>query len=285
MNLSDLSRDNARLRELESAYAALDLPFKHSLWQKHQNEGVNIQHFRADGAYLGTGALRDDQYRIMYDYVVSIDERHYLDRLTEDREFGIEVYEFDGKIVSRDLLDSILELYFVKEALPLLYDKRPLRWLDVGAGYGRFSHRLNALSPETNYITCVDAISVSSFLCEFYTQYRGCTDHVEVLPLTRLDEIEPGDFDIACNIHSFSEMSQAAISFWLENLVKWEVPYFFLQPHDPRFVSVEPDGTIGNFAPLLAKYGYECIYSRSKYPEGVNGLYPEVVHYMYKRNA
>lgn len=281
MQLSDLTRDNARLRELESAYAAMALPFKHSLWQKHQNEGVSIDHFRADGSYLGAGTGRDDQYRIMFDYVVSIDKFGFLDRLTEDREFGIETYEFDGKLVSRDLLDSIMEIYFLIEAFEVEGLTFPNNWIDIGAGYGRFAYRLDALYPVR--ISCIDAVAVSTFLCDFYIRYRQCSN-VNVIPLTGVNNIWPGYFDIACNIHSWSECSSDAINFWLDKLVEWGVPHLFVVPHDTRWVCVEPNGFIGNFQPLIEAHGFTLRHSRSKYPEGVNGLYPEVNYFLFGRS-
>lgn len=271
-----LTRDNPRLLQLESDYAALDLPFGHTQWKDHQNVGVDIANFRANGAYLGQGGLnREAQYRAMYDYVVSIDRYHFLDTLTEDNDFGTLTYEYDGKVVSRDLCDSIMEMSFIKEAL----GEFPRRWLDVGAGYGRLAHRMAVAAPDT-VVWCTDAVPVSTFLCEFYLSYRQVSHGI--LPLPTILTLDPGQIDLACNIHSFSEMSASAISFWLDKLVLWNVPYFFLVPHDSRFVCVNEDGSIGDFRPLLDQHGYKLIYEKPKYPPGIDGLYPEVVRYMYK---
>lgn len=288
-----LTRDNPRLLQLQQEYDSLHLDFRHTAWKDHQNN-LGIDNFRYDGAYLGLGALWDDAYRNMFDHVVSIDRNDYLHCLQEDSDFGMITYDFpmpDGqmKTVSRDLLDSIMEIYFVQEALKGIDDIYhfhgiPMRWLDIGAGYGRLAYRLNTLNPSTTYVTCVDAVAVSTFLCEFYTQYRQCTDNVEVLPLSRLHDIEPGEFDIACNIHSWSECSDRAINFWLDKLIAWKVPYLFVVPHDLRWVCVNEDGSIGNFKPLIEAHGYEEIYSRPKYPDGVNGLYPEVNYFMFRRS-
>lgn len=279
----ELTRDDPRLLELEKQYASLDLPFSHSLWQNHQNN-LPISDFRGDGAYLGTGALRDDMYLNMFNHVVSIDKKGYLDKLTEDGAFGAQTYDFlykgQMKTVSRDLLDSIMEFYFVENTLNDAHS----RWLDIGAGYGRLAHRFNTLYP-ARHITCVDAVPVSTFLCEQYLKFRKCSNLVEVLPLSEIDTLAAGEYRIASNIHSWSECSSAAINFWLGKLNEWDVKYLFLVPHDPRFVCVEPDGKIGNFEPLLAANGYKLKHSQPKYPRGVNGLYPEVVYYMYERVA
>lgn len=285
-----LRRDNPRLLQLEADYAALDLPFRHTQWKEHQYR-LGLENFRSDGAYLGQDALRgEQQYRMMYEYVKLIDGYGYLDALSEDGAFGALTYEYDDRLVSRDLCDSIMELYFVQEALeptwredghvgPLL----PIRWLDIGAGYGRFAYRLNALYPN-RYITCVDAVPVSTFLCEFYTQYRGCNDRVEVMTLNE-DPLRSRGFDIACNIHSWSECSSRAIDFWLDKLIECKVPYLFVVPHDERWVCVNEDGSIGNFKGNILSRGWEEIASRPKYPAGVDGLYPEVHYHMFRREV
>ena len=278
-----LRRDNPRLLELQDEYSKLTLPFGHTQWKDHQNN-VGVHNFRYDGHYLGTGAMWDDAYRIMFDHVVRIDKKGWLRDLQEDDAFGIQTYEFpmpDGtlKVISRDLLDSIMELYAVMES----YGGLPQRWLDIGAGYGRFAHRLTNLPGWSGYITCIDPIAVSTFLCEFYMAYRDCTKSVETLPMSYIDDIQADDFDIAVNIHSWSECSANAINFWLDRLCDWRVPYLFLVPHDERLVCVNEDGSIGNFYPLLEKHGYHNVWHRSKYPEGVNGLYPEVNYHLFVR--
>jgi SAM-dependent methyltransferase len=281
LSLDYLRRDNPRLLQLEADYAALNLPFGHTQWKDHQNIGVDIASFRAEGAYLGQGGLdHEAQYRTMYEYIRTIDTQRYLDRLTEDNAFGVLTYHMGGKIISRDLCDSIMELYFVQEALQ---GGVPARWLDIGAGYGRLAYRLNALFPQMTYITCVDAVPVSTFLCEFYTKYRNCTDHVEVLPLTGLGDIQRGDFDIAANIHSWSECSNRAIDFWLDKLVEWDVPYLFVTPHDERWVCVNEDGSIGSFRNNILARGWQEIAAQPKYKTGVQGLYPEVNYHLFWR--
>lgn len=281
MNIADpatyLRRDNPRLIQLEAEYAALDLPFAHTAWRTHQYAGVDIANFRADGAYLGQDTASEQAYLATYEYVRSIDSEDWLDRLDEDGAFGVYVPPFIGKRFSRDLLDSIMELYFVQRSIGL-----PPNWMDIGAGYGRLAHRLLTVRPHARVIM-LDAVPVSTFLCEFYADYRGFADKVHVGPLTEVLSTDYRAVDIACNIHSWSECSANAINFWLDNLIQWQVPYLFVVPHDERWVCVNEDGTIGNFKPLIEQHGFEEIYSRPKYPDGVDGLFPEVSYHMFKR--
>lgn len=292
MNTALLTRDNPDLLALEVAYHDFMVAngLEHSLWQKHQNVGIDIANFRSDGAFLGQGAIRGiQQYQNMVDYIASIDSEDYLHRLIEDDAFAVEAHDLplpSGETlkVSRDLLDSILEIYFVREALRLETGYLPERWLDIGSGYGRFAHRLATINPDLS-IHCTDAVAISTFLCDFYLNYRGVANSAHVVPLHHFEAaFKPGDFDIACNIHSWSECGIDAINWWLDRLVQLQVPFLFLVPHDPRFVYVNPDGYVGSFRQALADHGYKIIYERPKYPNGIDGLYPEVRYFMYGRD-
>jgi hypothetical protein len=273
-----LRRDNPRLLQLEAEYATLNLPFGHTQWRQHQYN-IGLETFRSDGPYLGLGAIRgEQQYRTMYDHVKSIDKHGWLDILTEDDAFGMHTYTYDGKVISRDLCDSIMELYFIEEALG---GEIPARWLDIGAGYGRLAHRTAVVMPDT-VVWCTDAIPTSLFLCEFYLQYRKVP--YGMLPLPTILTLDPGQMDMACNIHSWSECSSKAIDFWLDKLIDWRVPYLFVVPHDLRWVCVNEDGSIGNFKNNILARGWQEIASRPKYPDGVDGLYPEVNYFMFRRD-
>ena len=270
------------MKALETGYAALDLPFTHSLWAKHQNEGVSIENFRADGSYLGQGTLNEDEYRIMYEYVKRNDKWDLLGKMPENGEFGALTFEFEGKRVSRDLLDSIMEIYFVHEALGLEGSYLPGRWLDIGAGYGRLARRLLEFKRETAQVTCIDAIPVSTFLCEYYLRDF---ERANVLPLHGIESLQPGQFDIACNIHSWSECTADAIQWWMGQIIRLEIPYLFIVPHDERWVCVNEDGSIGNFRFIIEEAGYTEFYTRPKYHDGSPGLYPEVHYHAFRRSA
>jgi len=292
MNLP--SRTDPRLLQLERAYAKLNY-FDQSLWTTHQ-QSFDITQFRGDGAYVGQSV--DEQlvkYRAMFDHVVSIDDQDYLHKLTEDGAFGCLTYGFHHPAdpvdvtmcVSRDLLDSIMEIYFVRWALSIADDDMILSWLDIGAGYGRLAHRLTSLFPDITMFN-LDAVPVSTYLSEYYADYRNMSPgKVNVVPLDAVEcclvPEDYGGFMIASNIHSWSECTSSAINWWLDRLVEWEVPYLFVVPHDERWVCVERDGHIGEFRSLILNHGYQLMAERPKYPAGVDGLFPEVTHYMFER--
>jgi 2-polyprenyl-3-methyl-5-hydroxy-6-metoxy-1,4-benzoquinol methylase len=67
--------------------------------------------------------------------------------LEEDDDFGAEVFDFHGKVVSRDLLDSIIEINFLDRHLGFS-SRRAVNVLDIGAGYGRLAHRMATAFPK-----------------------------------------------------------------------------------------------------------------------------------------
>jgi SAM-dependent methyltransferase len=187
-----------------------------------------------------------------------LDTDSLLDRLHEDGLFGCQTFSYKTlPLLSRDLLDSINELYFLDRELGL-FDLEKVRVLDIGAGYGRSAHRMSEALPRLEHYYCVDAVPESTFLCEFYTGFRGCRDRVSVVPLDEVRESLPaGEIDLAVNIHSFSETSLVAIAAWLDELRRLHVPRLLIVPNDAdNLWSFESDGSRRDYAPLLDARGY-----------------------------
>ena len=78
---------------------------------------------------------------------------------------------------------------------------------------------------------CVDAIPESTFVCDYYLNYRGVTDTAVTVPLDRLADLDREQIDLAVNIHSFSEMPLAAIDSWLGWLAGHGVGHLLLTPN------------------------------------------------------
>ena len=81
---------------------------------------------------------------------------------------------------------------------------------------------------------------------------------VAVVALDRVDaELEPGSFDLAVNIHSFSECTHAAVEWWVELLERLAVPRVLIVPNEPtELLTLEADGSRRDFAALLERAGY-----------------------------
>ena len=97
----------------------------------------------------------------------SIDHLNLLDVLHEDDRFGVEIFNFHGQTVSRDLLDSIIEITFLEKHFGFL-NRRDFNVLDIGAGYGRLAHRMATAAPNLGRYFCVDAVPESTFISDYY---------------------------------------------------------------------------------------------------------------------
>jgi 2-polyprenyl-3-methyl-5-hydroxy-6-metoxy-1,4-benzoquinol methylase len=72
----------------------------------------------------------------------------------------VESFTFEGRLVSRDLIDSIIEISYLEEKLQMSKTER-FRILDIGAGYERFAKSIQ--EGFTNIeVSCIDAIPLSS---------------------------------------------------------------------------------------------------------------------------
>lgn len=267
-----LRPDHPRLRELQDAYRALDLPVMvRSKWgDGRADRGLVLSAFRGDNAFVWQYRQFVDSARLRF-YLAYQDVRRQdglslLDRLDEDGAFGCWTFCYsDERVLSRDLLDSVIELNYLEQHFGITR-RSDFRILDIGAGYGRLAHRAcEAFSGTVSY-DCVDAIPQSTYLCEFYLKYRGLDARMaRSIPMHRL-ELLHDTYDLAVNIHSFSEAPRVAIRWWLEFLRDHRVPNLLIIPNNQgRFLSSEQDGKKLDFSGDIAAFGYVLCDSRSVY--------------------
>jgi hypothetical protein len=264
----DLRADHPRLADLRARYAALDLPPVRvpSRWTRERVEGfLDLPYFRGETLitwhYRELPRITALKYFVYRRHVADRDGGGLLERLGEDGAFGCWSYEYEGYgRVSRDLLESVNELCFLDRALGLSARER-LSVLDVGAGYGRLAHRMVSAWPNVADYCCVDAIAESTFVSEYYLRHRGVAPPARVVALDEVDrELEAGAFDLAVNIHAFSEIPLEAIVWWAELLARLRVEHLLVVPNEAdRLLSLEPDGARRDFAPLLERAGYELV--------------------------
>jgi hypothetical protein len=108
----------------------------------------------------------------------------------------------------------------------------------------------------TDY-ACTDAVAASTFLCEYYLRHRGVAPPARTVTLDAVEALAPGSFDLAINVHSFSECPQAAIAWWLGQLARLEVAHLLIVPNEPEgLLSLEPDGSRRPCAELLEQAGF-----------------------------
>ncbi len=178
-----LKHDNPELLYLKSQYAEFQKQISfHSQWDyDFCEQQIELPYFRGDNAYVwqvrNNNLFRN--YQITTEYLLSIDKLNLFSKTFEDGAFGAFTYRTNDLIVSRDLLDSINELYFLENILNIS-KQSDLKIIDIGAGYGRLAHRaINCLNNIHTYV-CADAIAESTFLCQFYSVYRGIGDKCRV---------------------------------------------------------------------------------------------------------
>lgn len=215
-------------------------------WDGHQHT-IDRENFRGHHHYLDQPP--DFPYRAAWEWI-RVNAPPPLRDLEEDGAFGACVTEIDGRKVSRDLVDSILEMTF-------------LGWcggvsvLDIGAGYGRFVDRFLAAYPLSRAF-CVDPVAVSREVCERYLAHRGHGSRATVLSPESVAAHAP--YDLAVNVHSWSECSMGEVATWIDQLEQLKVPRLFVVPHHPGLgvYSAQYGGGNGpSYQPLLERAGYE----------------------------
>lgn len=259
-----LSDANPRLRELRQAYAALDLPaLSPSRWdERGVRSFLDLRWFRGETLfywhYRELPRISSLKYFVWLRYVQERDESALLEKLEEDGAFGCWTFSYPGHgRVSRDLLESVNELAFLDRELGL-QSRADFSVLDIGAGYGRLAHRMSEAFPGVSDYCCVDAVAESTFLSDYYLHHRGVVPPTRVVRLDRVQEdLEPGSFDLAVNIHSWPECTYEAIEWWVAQLDRLEVPKLLVIPNEPtELLSLEPDGRRLDFLPLLERANY-----------------------------
>lgn len=251
-------------------------------WRKHAPT-IDPARFRASPAFLCSEGF---DHRAYYDGLLAQrGTRIILAALPdEDGAFGAEMVEHRGRVISRDLLDSATDLWFLSSAGLLEGTSYGTpRVLDVGIGYGRLAHRLKHVAPGA-CIVGVDEIDAARRACREYLEFRGILDvdvyeTIEHVPSFMPTGAPP--FDFAINCHAWSECTMGTVARQLGWLADHGVPRIMIVPHanphrSPHLGlgvwSDEHGGGGGpSFAPILAALGYRLT-ARATDPAGVDRL-------------
>ena len=277
-----LTPDNPRLIEIQQRYKAFDADVTIPLtWTDDYVLPEDLAYFRGDNAWLwqvrGKNANVQAYVLTLY-YLKSIDRLGLLDKLVEDDNFGNFSFTIAGRQVSRDLLDSVAEIYFLDRHLRVA-SRTGFRVLDVGAGYGRLAHRMVSALPGIERYLCTDAVAVSTFVSDYYVRFRGL-EKVLVIPLDEIDDsLCDHQVDLAVNIHSFSECRPQAIEWWARLLRKHGVKNLMIAPNGEGDRLLTNDGV--DFLPLLERYGYRTVLKEPQFSDPIvqeHGLLPTWYH-------
>jgi hypothetical protein len=269
-----LRPDNPVLEKLQQRYASFDgdatVPL---VWKDGIVTPDDLRYFRGDNAYVwqlrGTN-MNPMAYALTAYYVESIDKLGLLEQLGEDENFGNYTFVVNNRLISRDLLDSITEIYFLEKHLGISsWDDLTL--LDIGAGYGRLAHRMIEAFPNIDTYFCADAVATSTFLSSYYLEFREVNNRARVVPLDEIEStLENQHIDIAINIHSFSECRMPAIEWWVSLMAKYRIKYFMVVPNDTdnngeRLLTTDQQ----DFRPIFEKYGYQLKVREPKYEDQI----------------
>jgi putative sugar O-methyltransferase len=273
--LEYLRPENPRLAELRQKYRQVTLPvIDHSKWTPDMvSHDVDLRYFRGDNAYVFQyrDFNTDSDYLLSAYHLKSLDRLNLFTKLKEDELFGVYAFPFDNDtLISRDLLDSIAEIQFLEETLKLS-ERRGWNVLDIGAGYGRFAHRMTTAFGRNVNVYCTDAVPESTFLSEFYLRFRGVNDRAHVVPLHELENTLANQrIDLATNIHSFSECTLATVTGWLDVVRKHAVKYLMIIPNAEencglQLITLEKDHRRINYLPEIEARGYKLLKTRPKF--------------------
>ena len=225
-----------------------------TVWKQEDNyiqNSFNLN-FRGENAYVWQEQLGDNEktYINYYKIIKSIDKDNLLNKTYECGLYGCKSYDFDNIKISRDLLDSILEIYFLKSFFSNLNE---LSLLEIGGGYGRLCKRyLDCLPDSKYYIT--DAIPQSTFFSKIYLNEKKNS----VINLYDIQEkIKSLKIDIAVNIHSFPECNINDIEWWIKFINLNKIKYIFYVPNNPKSIpNFMPSNTSESILNLFNKYNY-----------------------------
>jgi hypothetical protein len=228
---AELRPDNPRLLQLIAAYAEMDPKvIRPAKWTENLVDSNTMLNFRGHNPYIYqlTGKWGNELgYALTYYALKSGPAADLLESLEEDDLFGVIGFFVDGRLVTRDLLDSVREIDFIRTHVGL---NPGTTILDIGAGYGRLIHRLSRVTGAGVRLFATDAIAVSSFIAESYLRFRK-TDRAAVIPLPDVEQfLGSTPVSLATNIHSFPECTRDGIDWWVERLARSRVPYLLIVP-------------------------------------------------------
>lgn len=267
--------------ELADTYRHLGLEHGGGVWNERHLANFDVMKFRGDNVYVWqTRVFQEIHYFVSYLYALKVDKLGLHNKLTETGSFGVETFNFDGRLVSRDLIDSIIEISYLEEKLQISKAK-DFHILDIGAGYGRFAKRIQEGFVNIE-VMCIDAIPLSTCLSRVYLEDEIKAGKVTIHQLDTLNEIQEGAINLAINIHSFSEMSMSSVESWVDFLVEKKIENIFIVPNGPGLAL--NDGS--DFGGVFERAGYRIDSVDDKFQDpdfSRFGIYPSK-YFLLKRS-
>lgn len=267
-----LRLDHPRLAELKARYAEYGEATTPFVWTADKFTADQLLYFRGDNPFVWQ--LRDPRmnalsYGLTYYHHKASAEGELLAAMAEDGQFGAQTFLIDGRPVSRDMLDSVGEIMFLKRRVGI--DEGDWNILDIGAGYGRLAHRLTETTGANVRVNATDAFPLSTFVSEYYLRFRKA-ERARVVPLYEAEALlAAGGIDLAVNIHSFSECTTDAIEWWTRRLAGAGVRLLMIIPngrvYDSPTVCRTNDGK--DMEAVFARHGYVPVHRELRHSDPV----------------
>jgi len=248
-----------------------------SLWEK---TSIDLNNFRGDNDFLyQTRYYGEAAYRSGFLAALSQDALGVISSSPETNDYGAECFQIEGRWVSRDIIDSTIELNFLNNHVDL-NQFASINVLDIGCGYGRLGRRILDTLQNVSYFgvdVTFQALEASRIYLERHIESKRAFifDQKEIEATTNV-------FDIAINIHSFSEMTPDYVQFWLNFAYERQVEYLFVVPNNNRLATNR--GT--KLMPIFLRSGFAPFVESRKYLDEQHNrtaIYPDT-YYIFKRN-
>jgi SAM-dependent methyltransferase len=150
--------------------------------------------------------------RLLWEFTRTQDTAGILD-LPEPERGGPLHVRWQGRLISQDLANTALEVSAIQRALR---GRRPVRILEIGAGYGRTAYGLLSVFPEASY-TIVD-IEPARSISEWYLHGLFPKQRVSFVDPDGLNALPPGHFSLALSISSLQEMTPDRVRKYLHSI-------------------------------------------------------------------
>ena len=233
-----------------------------TVWNNNTNyikNSFNIN-FRGENAYVWQCQLGDNRntYIEYYKILKNIDKEDFFMKTKEDGSHGCIFFEIENIKISRDLLDSILEIYYLKTIFP---DLEKMNLLEIGAGYGRLCKRFKDCFPGSKYYI-TDAIPESTIFSKIYLSKDNEDNEATEDMIINLFDIETKlkdlNINMAINIHSFPECNINDVEWWVKLICTNKIKYIFYVPNNPHSnPDYMPDNRGESILDIYTKYGYK----------------------------
>lgn len=150
---------------------------------------------------------------LLWEYVKKIDTKGLTSLLSEPKIGNpFPIYD-NGKLVSQDLANSILEFYSVANSVEINKIKNIV---ELGGGYGRNAYVFLKLLPNMQY-TLID-LPESLDIAKRYLGGVMPNSNITFLTPEHIEEIKDKSADLFINISSFHEMRPEQISYYFDQI-------------------------------------------------------------------